>query len=77
MHLLGFHRVLIACAIVFFLGYGVLELVAWVRESAALSLVLATGAFTAAAVLGLYLSRLRRFLRLPDPPADGGTARPG
>jgi hypothetical protein len=66
MNLITFHRILIGAAIVFFVGYGFWEGSRYLDDGAPLRLVLAAGAFAAAAVLLLYLRRLKRVLRLPD-----------
>ncbi|CAN5881389.1 hypothetical protein BH23GEM9_BH23GEM9_26210 [soil metagenome] len=66
MNLIGFHRVLIAAAILFFVGYGIWEAVRFLQDRTVLRLVFAVGSFTAAAVLLLYLRRLRSFLNLRD-----------
>jgi hypothetical protein len=66
MNLITFHRVLIATAIVFCIGYGVWEGWHYLQDREPLRLVLAAGAFAAATVLSVYLRRLRRILRLPD-----------
>ena len=66
MNLIGFHRVLIGTAIIFFVGYGVWELAAWFRDRETSSALLGIGALAAAAFLFFYLRRLRRFLNLPD-----------
>jgi hypothetical protein len=66
MHLIGFHRVLIACAAAFCIGYGVWELAGYRADGGPGSLVLGLASLLAGAALLLYLRRLRRFLRLPD-----------
>jgi hypothetical protein len=65
MHLIWFHRVLIGAAIVFFAGFGVWEIAAFRAAGGAMPLILAVGSFTAAVALGVYLSRLKRILKLP------------
>ena len=65
MHLIGFHRVLIAAAIAFFAGYGAWELAAFARGGGTLHLLLAAGSGLATGLLIVYLLRLRRILRLP------------
>ena len=64
MHLIGFHRVLIGTAILFFVGYSGWELAAYLRGRAAASLLLALGSLIAAVLLFLYLRHLRRFLNV-------------
>lgn len=66
MNLIGFHRVLIATAIIFFVGYGIWEAVRLIQDPTLLRLVFVVGSLTAAAVLLLYLRRLRSFLNLRD-----------
>lgn len=66
MGLVGFHRLLIITAAVFFASYGAWEAVRWARGGDVLQLVLAAGSFTAAILLLFYLRRLRRFLNLRD-----------
>ena len=66
MHLIWFHRVLIAAAIIFFIGFGIWELSGFRATGELMALVLAVGSFAAAAALGLYLHRLRRILGMPE-----------
>lgn len=66
MHLIWFHRVLIGAAIIFFAGFGVWELAAFRVAGDSLPLILAIGSFAAAVGLAVYLSRLKRILKLPD-----------
>ena len=66
MNLVTFHRVLIGAAILFFVGYGVWEIAGYTRSGGITHLLLGLAAFAGAALLLFYLSRLRRFLRLPD-----------
>jgi uncharacterized membrane protein len=66
MHLIGFHRLLIGCAAVFFFGYGAWELIGYRASGAAVRLVFGAGSLLAGIALTYYLLRLRRFLRLPD-----------
>jgi hypothetical protein len=65
MSLIWFHRLLIACAIAFCLGFAAWEFVAFQRNGNGWLAVLA--AVFAVAGIGLlyYLSRLRAFLKLP------------
>lgn len=68
MSIVGFHRVLISCAVLFCLLFGVLSGLAWRRGGASLDLALAVVFLAAAVGLGWYLSRLDRFLgRSPGP----------
>lgn len=62
MSLVGFHRVLIACAILFCLWVGLRWATAFTRSGASLDLVLAIGFGAAAVGLAWYLARLKRFL---------------
>lgn len=66
MSLIGFHRVLIASAILFCLGFAVRELVVWWDGRATLDLALAFGFFVAAGALANYLHKLNRVLNLPE-----------
>ncbi|HUF51781.1 MAG TPA: hypothetical protein VMN60_13225 [Longimicrobiales bacterium] len=66
MNLIGFHRVLIGTAILFFVGYGAWELASFLRDRDTASLLLGLGSLAAAVLLFLYLRRLRQFLNLPD-----------
>lgn len=68
MSIVGFHRVLISCAVLFCLLFGVWSGLGWRRGGGPLDLALAVGFLAAAAALGWYLSRLDRFLgRSPGP----------
>jgi len=66
MHLVWFHRVLIAAAILFFAAFGISRIVAFATDGTLASLLLGGGSIVAAVALTAYLRRLRRFLRLPD-----------
>lgn len=66
MHLVWFHRVLIAAAIIFFAGFGISEILAFSADLAFRSLLLGSGSILAAAGLAAYLRRLNRILRLPN-----------
>lgn len=66
MHLVWFHRVLIAAAILFFAVFGISRIVAFAADGTLASLLLGGGSIVAAVALTAYLRRLRRFLRLPD-----------
>lgn len=66
MNLIGFHRVLIGAAILFFVGYGSWEIANFVRGHETASLLIGVVAIAAAVLLFLYLRRLRRFLNLPE-----------
>lgn len=66
MHLVWFHRVLIAAAILFFAAFGIREIVAFWHTAAPQSLLLGSGSLVAAAGLAIYLRRLSRILQLPD-----------
>jgi hypothetical protein len=70
MGLIGFHRVLIVTAAVFFAGYGLWEFAAFVRRDDVTNLLLAAGSFSAAVLLLLYVRRLSRILGLEDPRSD-------
>lgn len=72
LSLVTFHRLLITVAILFCLGYGGWEALAWLRGGSAVSLVLATVFALLAAILVLYLWNLDRVLR-----PRGGPPRPG
>lgn len=67
MSLVSFHRFLIATAILFCLGFGAWEVRAYVVGGAGAG-ALALGALFGllGAALGLYLLRLRSFLKLED-----------
>lgn len=71
MSLIGFHRVLIASAIIFCAGFGLWQLAAFTRTGRTADLLLAFGSGLAAAALILYLMFLRRVLRLPDRAGHG------
>ena len=60
--LLAFHRFLIAAAIAFCLGYAVWEARDWMETREVGALVIACVFVLLAAGLGVYLSRLERFL---------------
>jgi hypothetical protein len=66
MNLIGFHRVLIGTAVIFFVGYGCWELASWFRNGNSSSALLGIASLAAAGFLFFYLRRLRRFLNLPD-----------
>lgn len=66
MGLIGFHRVLIVTAAVFFAGYGMWEFAGFVRAGGMAGLLLAAGSFVIAVLLLLYVRRLSRFLGIPD-----------
>jgi hypothetical protein len=67
MSLIGFHRFLIAAAIVFCAGYALWELLR-VADGGGLRSVALVVAFSAAALgFGYYLRHLGRILRLPEP----------
>lgn len=65
MSLIGFHRVLIACAIVFCAGFSAWELLAFARSGRTVDLVMGLAFALASGVLTTYLVFLRRILRLP------------
>ena len=65
MNLIGFHRVLIGTAIVFFAGYGTWEFASYIRDGDSASLWISLVSGVGAILLFLYLRRLRRFLDLP------------
>ena len=71
MSLIGFHRVLISCGIVFCAGFSAWELVAFSRHGRSSDLVLGLGFALASGALTVYLLFLRRILRLPESRADG------
>lgn len=62
MSLVGFHKVLIATAILFCLLFGGWQIVEFFRLGGWSRLVLGGSFAVAAAGLGLYLGHLRRFL---------------
>lgn len=66
MHLVWFHRVLIAAAILFFAAFGVSRIVAFSADRSIASLVIGSASIVAAIALAAYLRRLNRFLRLPE-----------
>ena len=66
MGLIGFHRVLIVTAAVFFAVYGTWEFAGFVRAGDLPSLLLAGCSYLAGVLLLLYLRRLARFLGTPD-----------
>lgn len=67
MSLIGFHKVLIASAILFCAGFGGWRLVAFTRGGGTADLVVALIAATAAAGLGVYLAKLGRILGRREP----------
>lgn len=62
MSLIGFHRFLIAAAIVFCFGFAVWELMTWWVGRAPGALLLGGTFVVLGGLLSFYLSRLRRFL---------------
>lgn len=62
MSIIGFHRVLIACAILFCALFGGWSGLAWARDGGGVDLALAIIFLVAAAALGWYLTHLSRFL---------------
>ncbi len=66
MSLIGFHRVLIAAAILFCAGYGAYELLAFIRGGGNGSLVMSGVFFVLAAGLSYYLWHLNRFLGVEE-----------
>lgn len=62
MSIVGFHRVLISCGILFCFLFGLWSGAAWSEEGGALDLALAAVFLLAAAALSWYLARLDRFL---------------
>lgn len=62
MSIVAFHRLLISCAILFCLFFGLWSGAAWSRRGSALDLVLAGVFLLAGAGLVWYLIRLNRFL---------------
>jgi hypothetical protein len=76
MSLIGFHRVLIASAIVFCAGFGAWQLAAYTRGGGTADLLLGIAFGVAAAALTLYLLFLRRVLRLPARPGHGARQQP-
>jgi hypothetical protein len=65
MSLIGFHRVLIACGIIFCAGFSAWELLAFSRHGRTSDLLMGLGFALASGALSLYLLFLRRILRLP------------
>lgn len=70
MSLLSFHRVLIATAIVFCVGYGLWELFAYFEQGSRRSLLLALLFGMGGLALGYYLRNLSRILRIADDQED-------
>ena len=66
MHLVWFHRVLIAAAILFFFGFGVWELSAYMSDRSTNTLILGLVSLLVAVALIIYLYRLKRILKLPE-----------
>lgn len=62
MSIVGFHRVLISCAILFCASFGIWSGLSWTREGALLDLILAVVFILGAAALTWYLTHLARFL---------------
>lgn len=62
MSLVGFHKVLIASAILFCAGFGGWRLLHWSRGGSASDLLLGLAFGLAALALAVYLALLRRFL---------------
>jgi hypothetical protein len=60
--MIGFHRFLIATAILFCVGFAAWTFLAWRGGAGPASLVLAAAFIAAAAALAYYLRNLRRFL---------------
>ncbi len=75
MSLIGFHKFLIATAILFSLGFALRQFSEFRAAGDAWLLVEAVGLTVAAAALGYYLAHLRAALRLPNRPAAPGTTR--
>ena len=70
MGLIGFHRVLIVTAAVFFAVYGLWEFAAFMRSDLITNLLLAGASFSGAVLLLLYLRRLNRILGMDDRQED-------
>lgn len=66
MHLVWFHRVLIAAAILFFAAFGISRIVAYATDRSIATLLVGSVSIVAAIALTAYLRRLGRFLRLPE-----------
>jgi hypothetical protein len=66
MHLVWFHRVLIAAAILFFFGFGVWELFAYRSDRNANTLIFGIVSLLVAVALIIYLYRLKRILKIPE-----------
>lgn len=66
MGVVGFHRFLIAAAILFCLGYGLYELLRYLEGAGPGALILALVFGSFAAGLGYYLANLDRFLHRDD-----------
>ena len=66
MNLIWFHRVLIGVAIVFFVGFGIWELLSYRDNHQDAALALGVSSIIVAIGLGIYLARLKRILKLPD-----------
>lgn len=66
MSLIGFHRFLIASAILFCFGFAGWELYAFSHSGATRELVLGAVFIVLGILLSFYLRRLKRFLNLPE-----------
>ena len=65
MSLIHFHRFLIACGILFCLGFAAWEFAEYLHDRQALTLVYSGVAAWAGFGLIFYLRKLRQFLKLP------------
>jgi hypothetical protein len=75
MSLVPFHRLLIATAIVFCVGFALWELAAFVDHGRIVDLALAIGFAAAGAAFGYYLRHLARLLGLSSPDEARGGER--
>jgi len=66
MHLIWFHRVLIAAAILFFAAFGATRILVFAATGSAASLLIGSASIAASIGLTIYLRRLGRILRLPE-----------
>jgi hypothetical protein len=65
MSLIGFHRFLIAAAILFCGGFAIWQFLAFLDQRRAAPFLMAIAFAVAAVAFGYYLRHLSRFLRLP------------
>lgn len=70
MSLIAFHKFLITTAILFALGLAARQLADFRDTGNVWTLIAALGFAGAALALAFYLTRLRQFLKIPEPPAN-------